>query len=61
MQISINLTIIFLTISGNDTQDALEVKLITAARKPKETCKQRCLLYEPETLVLLYNKCSGFF
>ncbi len=44
--------LLLLYVSGNETEDASEVDLITVARKPEETCKQGCLLCEPETLRL---------
>ena len=43
------LLLLLLYISGNETKDASKAHLSTVARKPEETCKQGCLLCEPET------------
>ena len=44
------LLLLSLYISGNETKDASKAHLSTVARKPEDTCKQGCLLCEPETL-----------
>ena len=44
--------LLLLYISGHETKDPSKVHLSTAALKPEETCKQGCLLCEPETPTL---------